>query len=235
MATSGTDILTRTANEMIKDAFVLINVLPHSQSLSAVNEAAGINCLNAMIQDWTTDGVTPWRKQTAGFSPLQGQSEYVIAERPLEVIEMRWVNAGGTEIPLTEISHDAYFDLPNKMIQGTPSQFYVRRNRTDTSLFLWPVPAVITGETIGLTYNRRTEIVTTGTDEVDVPQEWLQAVKYNLATYLGDEYGAHGPVYDRIQARATAMYESLKMYEREGVVGMSGYWVSNNPQKNRRV
>jgi len=53
-----------------------------------------------------------------------------------------------------------------------------------------------------------------------VPQEWLQAVTYNLASFLGDEYGAHGPVYDRIQARAMEMYLGLQMYEREGVVGM---------------
>lgn len=214
MPTSGVDIYTLTAGDIIKDAFVLINVVPATQAVPAADEAAAIRALNMMLQSWTMDGVYPWRKQDATFPPVQGQAEYNIVERPLEVIDMRWREPSGTEFPLTEISHDEYKDYPNKLTEGQPSTFYVRKNRTDTSIFLWPTPMVVTTELITLTYHRRTQIVTVGTEEIDLPQEWLETCKYGLAARLGDQYGSQGPIFDRVLARSQQLYEESKMYER---------------------
>jgi len=219
MPTSGVDVLTRTARQVIKRAFVLINAVPATQDVREPDELYAVDVLNEMTQHWTTCGVTAWRKQSATFQPVQGQAEYTINERPLEVISLRWVQVGGTEIPLHEITHDEYFDLPNKETEGLPSQYYVRRDRTTTTVFLWPTPCQITTESVALTYNRRTQIVepaNVDTQEIDLPQEWLDTVTYCLAARLADSYGGDSQIVGRVTARSEQMFEMLKMYEREG-------------------
>ena len=133
---------------------------------------------------------------------------------------MRWTNAFGTEIPLTEIEHDEYQDIPNKFIEGIPTEYYVRRDRSSTAVFIWPTPrGPINGEAIRLTYNRRTQIIqlaNVATEEVDVPQEWLLTVTYCLAALLSDAYGAHGENVSRVIARGDMYFEKLMAYEREG-------------------
>ena len=221
MATSGVDVLTKTADAVIKNAFLLINVLPATATLQAADLAYATDVLNEMIQDWTMDGVTPWRKQTATFTPVQGQAEYALTQRPLEIIELRWGQAGGTDLPLEEIEHDEYFDLPVKDTEGTPTQFYFRRDRITSTIFVWPTPHVITTELFRLTYDRRMQIVVDpAVDEIDVPQEWLSSVTYNLAARLADPYGANGPSVDRVIMRSAELFEKAKAFERQGSVAM---------------
>lgn len=220
MATSGVDIYTVTAGEVIKDALVLINVVPATQAVTAADSAAAMRALNALMQTWTMDGVYPWRKQSGQFTPVQGQAEYSLPQRPLEIIDMRWVQNGGTEISLFEVSHDEYIEQPNKSAQGQPSLYYVRRNVTDTSVYLWPTPSVVTTQTVAMSYNRRTQIVTDASEDIDLPQEWIETLTYNLAGRLGDQYGAKGEIYNRVLQRAEYLYDQAKMFERVGVQSM---------------
>lgn len=222
MATSGVDVITRTARDVIKRAYVLINVTPATQDVPAADEAYAVDALNDMMQGWTAKGVTPWRKQSGTFTPIADQREYTITQRPLDIISLRWVETGGTEIPLTEVTHDEYFDLSNKAVTGQPSLFYFRRDRTTSTVFLYPTPrGPITTQTLAMTYNRRTQIVVpanVATEEVDVPQEWLDTVVYCLAERLSESYGAEGGQIERVIARANMMFEEMMMYEREGEI-----------------
>lgn len=217
MPTSGVDLLTKTAAQMIKRAFRLINVVPATQNVPAADELDAIGVLNTMLQEWATDGVTPWRKQSATITPVQGQVEYNIVQRPLDIIEIRWTY-NGNEIPMYELEHDEYFELPQKTNEGTPTQFYYRRNVLDGTLFVWPAPHAITTQLFDLTYDRRPQIVTASTEEVDVPQEWFEVVEYNLAARLADEYGAKGEVVNRVIQRAENLYSKIQMFDRQGAV-----------------
>ena len=51
-------------------------------------------------------------------------------------------------------------------------------------------------------------------NEVDVDQEHLSTVGYNLAARLADDYGRKGPHIDRIVARAEELKREMRDFDR---------------------
>lgn len=219
MATSGQTLLTMSARQIIKSAFMLINVVPATQVVPEADELEAINTLNCMLADWSMDGITPWRKPEGSLPLVDGQAQYTLQE-PIEIVEMRFrrTDSAIDDITLDEIEHDEYFDLPNKASPGCPTQFYYRRGRVDHTLYIWPVPNGASLGTLEYTFNRGIEYVSVATDELDVPEYWFNAVKYNLAALLADMYGGDTVMVGRVTERAYEMKMKAEMFEREGSV-----------------
>ena len=95
------------------------------------------------------------------------------------------------EIPIVFQSRKDYFDLPNKNQRGTPIQAYYDRQlagRIGGVWYLWNVPSD-GREVINFTYERAIEIMVNPTDTFDVPEDWYDAITYNLAKRLIPKVG----------------------------------------------
>lgn len=113
------------------------------------------------------------------------------ANRPLRILSARLVRGSGTtlnEIPLTQLSKQDYFNIPNKNAIGTPNSFYYDPQLGTGRLYLWPAPEDPQWY-LRYTYERTLEDFDAASDEPDFPQEWLDALVYGLAARLGPAYG----------------------------------------------
>ena len=106
--------------------------------------------LNIMFQEWGNRGVHLWKVKLAKIPLIQGQAEYSFATDSInfpsdmsEILEAYYRNNSTTTAPqdiaLTQISRSQYNATPNKLTQGTPSQFYVER-KINPSIFLYATP-----------------------------------------------------------------------------------------------
>ena len=107
--------------------------------------------LNIMFQEWGNRGVHLWKVKLAKIPLVQGQAEYSYASDSTNfpddistVLEAYYRNNSTTTAPqdiaLTQISRSQYSQTPNKLTQGTPSQYYVAR-RLNPSIFLYATPS----------------------------------------------------------------------------------------------
>jgi len=107
--------------------------------------------LNIMFQEWGNRGVHLWKVKLAKIPLVQGQAEYSYASDSANfpddistVLEAYYRNNSDTanpqDIALTQISRSQYSQTPNKLTQGTPSQYYVAR-RLNPSIFLYATPS----------------------------------------------------------------------------------------------
>jgi len=106
--------------------------------------------LNIMFQEWENRGVHLWKVKLAKVPLVLGQAEYSFATDSInfpsdmsEILEAYYRNNSTTTAPqdiaLTQISRSTYNATPNKLVQGTPSQFYVER-KINPSIFLYATP-----------------------------------------------------------------------------------------------
>lgn len=94
-----------------------------------------------------------------------------------------------TEIPLARMNRDDYTNLPNKAFQSNrPLQFWFDRQVNNPIMHMWPVPnEAATVCQIVVWRQRYIMDVGTMTQDVEVPQRWLEAIVSGLAAKMALE------------------------------------------------
>lgn len=106
------------------------------------------------------------------------------------VLDVRefYVANNPSEIPMARINKDDYQNLPNKVMQGRPVQFWFDMQRDNPILRIWPaVQLQYTFYQLVLTRKRYLMDVGTLTETLDIPQRWFEAVVAELASRLAME------------------------------------------------
>lgn len=93
-----------------------------------------------------------------------------------------------TEIPFGVLNRDAYVNQSNKIFAGRPTTYWLKRDRLRPEMYLWPAPDS-TAETAQLVVWRHRNIMDVGTltQEIEVPQRWLEAITARLAAKMAME------------------------------------------------
>lgn len=94
-----------------------------------------------------------------------------------------------SEIPLGRLNRDDYTNLPNKTYTGDrPLQFWLDRQAAAPIMRLWPVPNATAEHSLIVAWvHRHIMDVGTLTQDVEVPQRWLEAVIAGLAAKIALE------------------------------------------------
>lgn len=134
--------------------------------------------------------------------------------RPLSIINGTVLDIeNNTESQLQVMSHDEYYNLPLKTSAGKPNQIFYQKSLTGSrphysSLYTYPVPNDV-NKIITIVYQDAIQDLDGATDDIDLPQEWLYPVMFNLAVELGYEYGKY-PELEKLEPKAREMYQLLK-------------------------
>ena len=221
MATSSSIDYSLTAREIIEYALQKINILAKGESATARHSDGALRELNMMLKEWMIYPAI-WRRVAGSATPTASTASISIASsvNPYRIIACRYRNASSIDLPMTELTHEEYYDLPNKTVTGIPTQWYFEPTRSTNTLYIWPLLSSVSTETIRYTYQRRFEDVDDLANEVDVGQEWLSTVGLNLAGRLADDYGRKGEHINRIVARAEALFERMQDADRPEMVRM---------------
>lgn len=202
MTTSNNTIWQLTRDEIINAALRKIGVVGEGQVANAQQLLDGAQALNALVAEFQTLGLLLWKRveiavplTTAGTYQI-GVGKTVDVPFPLKISQGNLMLAGSsTNLDMMLISRYEFNNLPTA--SGTPIQLSYQPFVNYGELSVWPTPdtSVPSGSTVTLTCQEPFDMFTSGTETADFPQEWQNALIYNLALTLSDEFSL--PLDDR--------------------------------------
>lgn len=217
MATSGSVDFTLTARELIQNAYELAGVYGDGEAVNANDASSALVHLNLMVKTWGAQERLWVKTETTQALSASTASYTLSAARKVLSVRRR---TSSIDTPLLEISHAEYQDIPSKAQTGYPLQWYFDRQRSTKLLYVWPVPtaAIAASTTLYYTYLRAIEDFDDLANDPDVPQEWLEALTYNLAKRLAllNSVPSTNPArYAEIKQAAELLYAGLSAYDQE--------------------
>ena len=198
MATSGTITFNPPIDDIIEEAYERTNI---RGTRSGYQLKSARRSLNILFSEWANRGVHLWEIKEATVPLVQGQAVYDFAKDntnfPNDISDVleAWVRNNSTatapaDVSLTKIDRSAYAALPNKLTQGTPSQYYVQR-LVAPSISLYATPsASFSGANFQLKFYYMARIQDAGayTNTADVVYRFYPCMISGLAYYLSVKY-----------------------------------------------
>lgn len=157
--------------------------------------------LNLLTLEWQNRGLNLWTIEPGTIALTSGTGTYSLPADTIDVIEMSLRTGSGTnqvDTNVERISVSTYSQQSNKNTQGRPTQGFVRRLATETTVTLWPVPDSVESYTLAYYRLRGIESISQGiTGTADVPPRFVPCLVAGLAYYIAMK---KPQVADRVQA-----------------------------------
>lgn len=175
---------------------------------------------------WTTEsgassGTTITLAGGLTGSAASGNAVYVYQTdiiRPLRIVSGRRFNfSSAIDTPMIAMSRIDYRNLPNKTNTGVATQFfYDPRGGANTQgvISVWPAPADVTNA-VKFTWWRPVQDFTSSANTPDLPQEWLDALVWNLAYKMAPEYDCPPQRYAMLKEQAAVSLDLVMGWDRE--------------------
>lgn len=210
MATSGETAWGLTALDIVKLAMGELQVLSIGDDPDAEEAEECYKRLNAMLKSWQVRGASLAHDTTGTVETTASAPSVALPEGARSISSARLVVSATQERPLYAISRTDYLNLPNKAAAGSPTMYYLDRQRDVATLYLWPVSAA--AATLKLDYTRSIETVTDGSEALDIREELQECVYANLAVRVAGLFGQQpGP---ELVARAQSLEAQMLDAER---------------------
>jgi len=167
--------------------------------------------LNILFQEWGNRGIHFWEigntnidltegTQTYNFfrdssdgtstvtTPVNGL--YGITDILSASYRTDYNTTSQTDLPLTKVDRSTYAAFSNKMVKGTPSQFWVQRFIDKTTITIYPTAASSQASNyINIYYVARVQDAGAAyTNAVDAPYRFIPCMVSGLAYYLSQKY-----------------------------------------------
>lgn len=233
---STTDHCTETFTETTLSADVAVGATTISIE-SATGFADGYN-VGVILDDgtifWSTEngaasGTTITLDDAFTETASSGAAVFVYETgitRPLRVVSARrFAFEGDISTPMQLISRIDYRNLPNKNNAGVPTQtFYDPRGGANTQgqMYIWPAPVNVYSA-IKFTWWRQIQDFDTASNTPDLPQEWLDALVWNLAYKMAPEYDCPPQRYAMLKEQAADSLNLVMGWDREPESYLFGY------------
>ena len=136
--------------------------------------------------------------------------------RPERILECNRIN-DGNRVEITELTNNEYRNLPNLTTAGTPIQYHYERKVGAGRFYIWNTANAtsVSDDTIEIIYEAQIEDMDSSTDDLDLPQEWIEAVTHGLAYRISKRYGVERLERVIIRADAEEMLENAKNFDFE--------------------
>lgn len=182
---------TLTNFDIAQDALRKLGVVAQDETATADEIQTALRQLDRMLKGWQSRGYMLWTVTSMAVTLTTAASYALNPLRPVQVQSVR-LRRGTIDTPMIQMNREQYDSLPQKGSTGLPTQWYYDRQREAGTLYVWPVLVAASGETLQITYVRELADVLPDA-EIDVPAEWWDAVIYNLAARLSDDYSVNAP------------------------------------------
>ena len=185
MATSGTTSFDLSIDEIVEDAYERIGMRINSgHDIKSARRS-----LNILFSEWGNRGVHLWKVALNEVALVAGQANYTVPTNVSDVLEAYISSTAGTpgvsttDLTLSKIDRSAYAALPNKGVQGQPSQYYVDRQTTPV-IYLYQTPDLSTYTYLKYYSINRIEDAGAYTNTADVSYRFIPCMISGLAYYL---------------------------------------------------
>ena len=136
MATSGTTDFNLNIDDLVEESFERCGM----RMTSGYQLTSARRSLNLLFLDWANRGLNLWTIEEATYALVQGSRELTLPTDTVNVLSavIRLTQQGQqTDINVDRISREDYLELPDKLTQARPAQYYVQR-ANPTKVFLYP-------------------------------------------------------------------------------------------------
>ena len=145
--------------------------------------------LNLLTLEWANKGLNLFTIEAGTIALTAGTTVYTLPVDTIDIIEHQLRTGTGTsqvDTKLERISVSTYAQQTNKQITGRPTQIFVQRLPTSTTVTLWPTPD--NSQNYTLFYYRLKGIdglaSGIGGETVSVPPRFVPALVSGLAYYI---------------------------------------------------
>ena len=141
--------------------------------------------LNLLFADWANRGLNRWTIQQSTVSLVQGTNQYNLPNDTVDALSaVLRSNAGlstQSDIQVERVSRDEFLNIPNKLSEARPVQWYIDRSITPV-LNVWPTP----DQAYTFVYDRLTRIEDADdyVNTMEVPFRFYPCLAAGLAYYL---------------------------------------------------
>lgn len=151
----------------------------------------------------------------AGAAVYVYQSQIV---RPLRVVGARRYNfSSDIDTMMTAFARLDYRNMPNKDSKGVPTQYFYdpRGGANNQGIFsVWPAPSDATNA-VKMTWWRPIQDFNSAANNPDLPDEWIDALVWNLAYKLWPEFPISQVLMEAIKEQAMISLENVAGWDRE--------------------
>lgn len=183
-------------------------------TVSSITGISSVDNIGVILDDgsfhWTTvngapSGSTVTLTAAMPSAAASGNKVYAYTsglDRPLRVMDARRRDSSDQDVPIIVFSREEYFQTPNKTTQAKTTQVYYDPQLTDGQIYLWPTPDSVSDQ-IRFTHAASLQDFDAATNNPHFPQEWLDALTWNLAVRLSPEYSV--PLEKRMWLKSEAL------------------------------
>lgn len=161
--------------------------------------------LNIMTLEWANRGLNLFTIESGTIALSPGVATYTLPAGTVDIIEHQLRTGAGTsqvDTYVQRISVSTYSQQTNKLTQGRPTQIFVRRLPTETTITLWPVPDATQPYTLSYYRLKYIDGLTSGIGgaTTSIPPRFVPALVAGLAYYIAMK---KPEVTDRVPALKT--------------------------------
>jgi hypothetical protein len=179
MATSGTFNFSLEIDDVIQEATEMIG----GEQTLGHEPASARRSLNLMLKDWQNRGILLWSTEASSITVTASVSSYDLSDSTIDALQVI-VNRDNTDLPLTRISYEEYLQIPQKGQTGRATQYSIKRNRDNPTLFIWPIPENSTDVLKVEKISELEDINKSAGQNADVPKRFLPCLSAGLAFYM---------------------------------------------------
>lgn len=219
-----------TLKELLYKSLRITNVTASGEVPSADELTDALQTFNTMLDSWSADSLSVYRKTRETFNLVAGQQSYtLLSGGDFDSSGNAQVNYAGTlisniEYPLQKVETKQWSEITSRQLYNNiPDTFYVTNQGTVTgdatgfTISFSPTPN--SNHQVALYLNKDLQKLTSSQYETDLslPSGYEQALIYNLSVELHIEYGRQpNPVVIKIanDSKAQIMrsnFESVKL------------------------
>jgi hypothetical protein len=200
MTVSGTKTFELDVAEYIEEAFERCGI----EIRTGYDQRTARRSLNLLLAEWANRGLNQWTIETASITLSAGTNTYSLNQYDIDILAavIRYTDGVGSQnqqdLTIDRISRETYLNIPNKLTQARPVQYFVDRSITP-SIKVWPTPDT----TYYLVVDKlvRMDDVSSSVNTLQVPFRFYPCLAAGLAYYI-----AMKKAPDRVQL-LKAMYE----------------------------
>lgn len=198
----------KTRDQLITDALRKCGALGDGETAASAQISAGASAINPLIKAWAAHGLQIWKieRVTEPMSSFVDDSALTVGvgqtivttNHPLKLVNAwREHTVDETVTELHIATRQRYLGNPTPTTTGTPVEVYYQPLKTTGQISLWPVPDTdwSTNGNLLLDFQVQFTETSTGSDVIDMPDHWEEALIYALAVRLAPEYGV--PINER--------------------------------------
>jgi hypothetical protein len=189
MPTSGTANWNINILDIIEEAYERIGV----EVKGGYEIRTARRSLNLLSMEWANRGLNLWCVDQETLPLVAGTATYSLPADTIDVLDGVIRTYAGqqnnqTDVSITRISFITYNTLPNKLVRGTPIQYYVARDTDVPKVTFWEVPDdTISRQFVYYRLRRQEDVGDNASNNMDVPFRFVPAMIAGLAYHLASK------------------------------------------------